>query len=405
MQVLKRNGTIEDFSSEKLSNAIKKALERTSGLADVEVDLIVESLSERLTRADKVSSVQLMNLVELELMTKGFYGLAREFILYREQHKPDIFRKRVNYKPIEYPSLVAYGEAIHNSFWLHTHYNYMSDIQDMKVNMPAHEVQVAQRSMLAISQIEVGVKRFWAKIGEWFPKPEIEEVGSIFADSEVRHAKAYSHLIEIMGLNEEFLSIRDVPVIKKRIDYLERSIATPIDNQDYFKNIILFSLLIENVSLFSQFYILKTYYKKEQWLSGIDNAITATSKEEDLHAQFGVELVKTIKRENPEWWTDQLVRDIVKMAEEAKEAEYAIVDWIFENVEESLVDKDEVKDFISYRLNKSLQDLGIPSLYVGMESTFEWFELELKVTKGFDFFKQKGTAYSKGVQSFDGELF
>ena len=53
--------------------------------------------------------------------------------------------------------------------------------------------------MLAISQIEVAVKSFWGDLYHRIPKPEIGSVGSTFAESEVRHADAYSHLLEILG--------------------------------------------------------------------------------------------------------------------------------------------------------------------------------------------------------------
>ena len=39
------------------------------------------------------------------------------------------------------------------------------------------------------------------------PKPEIGAVGFTFAESEVRHMDAYSHLLEILGLNNEFQKI------------------------------------------------------------------------------------------------------------------------------------------------------------------------------------------------------
>jgi ribonucleoside-diphosphate reductase beta chain len=42
------------------------------------------------------------------------------------------------------------------------------------------------------------------------PKPEIGAVGFTFAESEVRHMDAYSHLLEILGLNEEFEKITEV---------------------------------------------------------------------------------------------------------------------------------------------------------------------------------------------------
>jgi ribonucleoside-diphosphate reductase beta chain len=41
-------------------------------------------------------------------------------------------------------------------------------------------------------------------------------------------------------------------------------------------------------------------------------------------------LVNLIKSENPDWWTPQLIEDLIDATIEAFEAESEIVDWIFE---------------------------------------------------------------------------
>lgn len=74
--------------------------------------------------------------------------------------------------------------------------------------------------MLAISQVEVSVKTFWAKLYDRLPKPELANVGMIFAESEVRHSDAYSHLLELLGLNSIFEEIEDIPALNQRVDYL-----------------------------------------------------------------------------------------------------------------------------------------------------------------------------------------
>ena len=104
-------------------------------------------------------------------------------------------------------------------------------------------VRAIRRTMLAISQIEVAVKSFWGNIHLKLPKPEIGAVGMTFAESEVRHHDAYSHLLEILGLNEEFENLRENPVIMDRVEYLESALrhANSDDNREYAESILLFS--------------------------------------------------------------------------------------------------------------------------------------------------------------------
>jgi ribonucleoside-diphosphate reductase beta chain len=57
--------------------------------------------------------------------------------------------------------------------------------------------------------------------------------------------------------------------------------------ENFVKSIILFSLFIENVSLFSQFFIIMSFNKHRKFLKDINNVVAATSKEEAIHGQFG----------------------------------------------------------------------------------------------------------------------
>ena len=98
--------------------------------------------------------------------------------------KRNLFEKRVNLKPYEYPELIAFKDAIRHSYWLAEEFNYTSDIQDYHTNVSQQEKSVITKSMLAIAQIEVAVKRFWVDIYRYIPKPEIDEVGVTFGESE-----------------------------------------------------------------------------------------------------------------------------------------------------------------------------------------------------------------------------
>jgi ribonucleoside-diphosphate reductase beta chain len=106
-----------------------------------------------------------------------------------------IFEKRVNLKPYQYPHLLDFKTAIRRSYWVHDEFNFQGDVQDFHVNCSPVERSIITRTMLAIAQIEVSVKTFWADIYKRLPVPEVGAVGMTFAESEVRHLDAYSHLL------------------------------------------------------------------------------------------------------------------------------------------------------------------------------------------------------------------
>ena len=409
--VIKRDGTIERFNPDKIDNALKRGLAKIGVVdSDIPADIaakaavIIKDMGLELIGVDKIHKV-----VEDLIMDGGHHDLAREYITYRFSHKKNIFRKRTNLKPYEYPEVLEFTDAIRHSYWIHTEFNYSSDVQDYKVNMTPAEANIIKNAMLAIAQIEVSVKTFWSKIYERFPKPEFQGVGVTFAESEVRHADAYSSLIELLGLNDEFKKLLDIPAIKKRISYLERVNKTPIENQDYFNNIILFSMFVENVSLFSQFLIMMSFNKHKNMLKGISNAVEATSKEEDIHARFGFEIVNIIKDENPTWWTKDVQDDILKACLDAYEAESDIIDWIYGDADLEFLPKYVVKEFVKDRFNQSLRAIGLDPVFdIDKDAlkTTSWFVEETLSTKNIDFFVKRSTAYAKKVKSFtEDDLF
>jgi len=411
--VTKRDGSTESFDRNKISTAVSKAMKsigiRSKTLPEEVAVEVADILNKNHSQEVIVSVDTVHRTVENVIMDMGLHDLAREYILYRFNNMPSIFRKRTNLKPYEYPQLIEYLEAIRHSYWVHTEFNYSSDIQDMKVRMTSEEAEIVKKAMLAISQIEVQVKTFWAKIGDKMPKPEVQAVGVTFGESEVRHADAYSNLLEIMGLNSEFETLLEVPAIKKRIAYLEQSLQTPVDDRDYFHKIILFSMFVENVSLFSQFLIMMAFNKHKNVLKGISNAVEATSKEEDIHARFGFELVNIIKSENPDWWNKDTISEVNRLCKEAYKAEAAIVDWIYGDSDLDFLPKETVKEFLKHRFNQSLQAIDLKPLYetdVAAVKSTDWFVEEILSTKNIDFFVKRSTAYSKKTKAFtEDDLF
>ena len=68
----------------------------------------------------------------------------------------------------------------------------------------------------------------------------------------------------------------------RRVNYLETALknSKSEDNKEYTEAILLFSLFIEHVSLFSQFLIIMAFNKEKNLFKGISNVVEATSKEE-----------------------------------------------------------------------------------------------------------------------------
>jgi len=320
----------------------------------------------------------------------------------------DIFSERTQLKPYEYNEFLEYTDAIRNSYWVHTEFNFSGDVQDFKVNTTSAEKTVIKRTMLAIAQIEVQVKTFWSDIYEEMPKAEIGSVGMTFAESEVRHMDAYSHLLDVLGITEDFEQVTEVPAIENRIEYLDECLekTQSDDEKEYVMSILLFSTFVEHVSLFSQFLIMTSFDKYEKKFKGISNAVEATSKEEQIHGLFGVELVETIREEKPELFDDKFEKEVRETCRQAYEAEMDILDWIFDDGELEFLPREYVDEFLKDRFNQSLENVGVDPVFETDDDLLEetrWFDEDIMMTKDNDFFSKRSTTYNKHTQSVTAE--
>ena len=316
----------------------------------------------------------------------------------------DIFSERKNLKPYEYSEFLDYTDAIRNSYWVHTEFNFSGDVQDYKVDTTPVEKSVIRKTMLSIAQIEVQVKTFWADIYQQMPKAEIGSVGMTFAESEVRHMDAYSHLLDILGIEDDFEELTEIPAIGDRIDYLDKYLegANSEDKEEYVMSLLLFSIFIEHVSLFSQFLIMTSFDKHEKKFKGISNAVEATSKEEQIHGLFGVELVNTIQEENPELFEEDFDERVQEACEKAYKAEMKILDWIFSEGELDFLPRENINEFLKDRFNQSLENVDVDTIFETDEDLLEetrWFDEDIMMTKHNDFFAKRSTTYNKNTKS------
>lgn len=311
-----------------------------------------------------------------------------------------IFDKRVNYKPFEYPGIFQFTEAINKSFWVHSEVDFTADTQDFHSHLTYPERIAIKNSLLAIAQIEVAVKTFWGDIYEHFPKPEFNGLGATFAECEFRHSEAYSRLLEVLGYNDEFESLLEVPVIRERIDYLSAALkdARSQDRKKYVVSLILFSILIENVSLFSQFGIILSFTKFKGYMKNVSNIIAWTSVDEQIHANAGIYIVNKIREEFPDFFDEETVQYIHETVENSIEIESKILDWIFIEGNIETVNKVDLLNFMKFRVDDSMKKIGLKPVYNISQDLYKpmaWFEEEVFANSLDDFFAKRPTDYTK----------
>lgn len=84
--IIKRDGTKEAFSIEKIRNAITKAFLSVGSFATQEV---ISNILCRVKIFDGISVEEVQNQVEVALMAEKYFAVAKSYMLYRQKHAED----------------------------------------------------------------------------------------------------------------------------------------------------------------------------------------------------------------------------------------------------------------------------------------------------------------------------
>lgn len=322
-----------------------------------------------------------------------------------------IFEEQISRKPNKYPWTEQFIDVMHQGFWTDKEFSFKTDFHQFKTVLNDKQREIIVRTLSAIGQIEVAVKTFWAKLGENLPHPSLSDLGFVMANVEVIHNNAYERLLRELDMEDVFEQNLKLEWIQGRVKYLKKYTHRfyKDSKKQYLYALILFTLFVENVSLFSQFYVINWFAKNKNVLKDTDQQVRYTRNEEAIHAMVGMKIIHTIREEYPELFDQELQDRIAHEAEQAFIAESKIIDWMLNGIQEDGLSAAVLKEFIKNRINESLSDIGFQKAFEIdsdlLDETF-WFEEQVLAPNMTDFFHSKSVEYSKKGQCFDeDELF
>jgi ribonucleoside-diphosphate reductase beta chain len=311
-----------------------------------------------------------------------------------------LFERQVARKPDLYPWATPFIEAMHEGFWTVKKFTFDSDKTDFELNLTPEERVMVTRTLAAIAQIEIKVKEFWARLGQHLPHPSMSDLGITMANIEVIHNQAYERLLEKLGLENVFIENMNVPAIAGRVGYLTKHTEKVYgdDRKQYIYSLILFTLFVENVSLFSQFYVLLWLNRFNNVLKDTAQQVKYTRNEELLHAQAGMKIVNTLRQEYPELFDAELERKIQHECHVALGAECELINWMVGDYQGDKLNAHLLKEYVAIRLNESLEGIGYAPVFVIDEAakreTF-WMTEGLLAPAKVDFFHSEPTSYTQ----------
>ena len=297
----------------------------------------------------------------------------------------------------EFPQFFESYQKALSSIWRPQEVSFESDIRDWQ-NSSTDEKEIIGGILRGFTQLECHVSDHWATVPTWFPKHEIAAVARAFSLSEIVHAEAYNLLSDTLGL-DEFEAFLGDPVAQQKIGYF-------LENRSTKESLAVFSGAGEGVSLFSSFAVLLSLNLTGRF-KGIAQIISWSALDEQQHSDTGIQLFRELVKEDP--LDDFEIDQIFNGFNEVVTNEFAFIDKIFEGRELSTISKTDLKEYILYRANDRLRQLGIHISYTYDELAANriktWFHPLMAGATSTDFFAQQkdgGNYISKPTQDFMG---
>lgn len=326
-------------------------------------------------------------------------------------NKIKLFETSVARKPDHYPWSRLFIKAMNDGFWTVDKFDFSTDKMDFDTKMTEAERVMTLRVASTIGQVEVAVKEYWGRIGMIFPHPSIKDVGFTLAESEVRHNYAYEKILDVLEMTKIFQENLKLPILENRVKYLTKHSNKVFENdkKQVIYSLILFSTFVENISLFSQFYVISYLKKNRNILRDFANQVRYTRNEELCHYLFGAQLIKELREQYPELFDKELTERIEHEAREAILAESKIIEWMLNGYNEPGLNKECLFEYIKNRMNTSLVELGFNKIFEINEdilSSTVWADEETIGNTLTDFFAGVPVEYKEaGLTITTEELF
>ena len=153
------------------------------------------------------------------------------------------------------------------------------------------------------------------------------------AFEEAIHTHAYQYIVESLGLNEAeiFNAYHEIKSIRDKDEFLIPFINTLTDpsfktgtmeaDQSLLKSLIVFSCIMEGLFFYVGFVQILAMGRQNK-MTGSSEQYQYILRDESMHCNFGIDLVNTIKMENPHLWTSEFRDEIAELMKKGVELEY-----------------------------------------------------------------------------------
>jgi ribonucleoside-diphosphate reductase beta chain len=130
-------------------------------------------------------------------------------------------------------------------------------------------------------------------------------------------------------------------------------------------------------------------------MTGASEQFQYILRDESMHLNFGIDVINTIKQENPGLWTSEFQAELTGLLKQAVDLEYRYaVDTMPRGV--LGLNAGQFREYIEFIANRRCQQIGLAEVYPARENPFPWMSEVLDLKKEKNFFETRVTEYQSG---------
>lgn len=292
--------------------------------------------------------------------------------------------------------------------WLPTEVPMAKDIELWKSNrLSADERHVIMRNLGFFSTAESLVgNNIVLAIFKHITNPEARQYLLRQAFEEAVHTHTFLYICESLGLNdrEVFNMYNEIPVIKEKdafemqltADVLSDGFTTTTSQgaQKFLENLIGYYIIMEGIFFYSGFVMILSFHRQNK-MTGIGEQYQYILRDETIHLNFGIDLINGVKEENPEIWSKEFQKHIVKKIRKAVELEIAYAEDCLPRGILGLR-ASMFRDYVQHIADRRLERIGLKAIY-GSKNPFPWMSETIDLNKEKNFFETRVTEYQSAA--------
>jgi len=311
-------------------------------------------------------------------------------------------------RPMKYPVFYEQYKAAIKNTWTVEEVDFSADVSDLRQRMTPAEQHLINRlvAFFATGDSIVG-NNLVLNLYKHINSPEARMYLSRQLFEEAQHVEFYLTLLDTYISEPEerkkaFDAVENIPSIRRKADFCFKwidsiqaldQIHTAEDRRHFLLNLICFACCIEGLFFFAAFAYVY-FLRSRGLLHGLATGTNWVFRDESAHIQFAFEVIRTVRRQEPDLFDKTLEHRVTEMLREAVDCEMTFAEDVLSVGVGGLSAKD-MREYLQYVADRRLEALGIAPVFESM-NPFGFMELQ-DVRELTNFFERRVSAYQVAV--------